>query len=74
MIDEGEYNHPPHAPRLREHIGLVRWRRAPNGDWECETVTGQYAGGDSHCWRVRLYSGIELEYDLDDWAPYKPQL
>ena len=64
--------HPPHLPRLRAHIGLVRWRRNSDGDWVAETVTGQFAGGNSHMWRIRLYSGIELEYDLSTWAPYDP--
>ena len=72
MIDENEYIHPPHAPRAREHIGLIRWRRNADGDWECETITGQFATGDSRRWVVRLYSGIEMEYDLATWSPYKP--
>ena len=74
MIDDTEYIHPPHPPRLREHIGLIRWRRDSNGEWVCETITGQFAGGDSAHWVVRLYSGIELEYDLGTWAPYSLRL
>lgn len=74
MIDESEYIHPPHPPRLREHVGLVRWSRDSEGDWVTETVTGQFAGGDSHRWTVRLYSGVLLEYDLDTWLPYQPHL
>ncbi len=72
MGDDTDYIHPPHAPRLREHIGLIRWYRDDEGDWRCDTVTGQFAGADSGRWFVRLYSGIELEYDLEDWAPYAP--
>jgi hypothetical protein len=30
----------------------------------------QYVGGNSRVWRVRLYDGVELEYDLDEWAPF----
>lgn len=62
---------PPHPPRLKEHIGLIRWVRGSNGDWQSETVIGQLAGGRGTKWVVRLYSGIELEYDLDTWAPYQ---
>ena len=69
-MTEEQVIHPPHPPRLREHIGLIRWRRTVEGDWVAETVVGQFAGGTSSAWRVRLYSGVELEYDLDAWAPY----
>ena len=74
MTEENEYIHPPHPPRLREHVGLIRWSRDDHGDWVTETITGQFAGGDSHHWMLRLYSGVELEYDLQDWAPYQPHL
>ncbi|MFP3466085.1 hypothetical protein [Leifsonia sp. SIMBA_070] len=67
-----DYIHPPHPPRLREHIGLIHWERGAGGEWTAETVRGQFAGGDSHAWVVRLYNGIELEYDLADWAPFQP--
>jgi hypothetical protein len=70
MLDEDLYIHPPHPPRLREHIGLIRWIHTADGDWDTETVTGQYAGGDSRRWVVRLYTGVELEFDLETWAPY----
>ncbi|WP_374007152.1 hypothetical protein [Leifsonia sp. LS-T14] len=63
--------HPPHTPRLREHVGMIRWQRTADGDWAPETARGQYVGGGDHCWRVRLYSGIELEYDLHEWAPFQ---
>lgn len=74
MADEFDYIHPPHPPRLREHVGLIRWTRDSEGGWVTETVTGQFAGGDSRRWLVRLYSGVELEYDLETWAPYQPHL
>ncbi|MDN4599565.1 MULTISPECIES: hypothetical protein [Leifsonia] len=50
---------------------MIRWRRTGDGEWAMETARGQYVGGDSKVWRVRLYDGIELEYDLDDWAPFQ---
>jgi len=70
-MSEDDAIHPPHAPRLREHVGMIRWQRTGDGDWCAETARGQFVGGDSHCWRVRLYSGIELEYDLEVWAPFQ---
>jgi hypothetical protein len=72
MVDENDYVHPPHPPRLREHVGMIKWSRDGKGDWVTETITGQYAGGDSRRWVIRLYSGIELEYDLETWSPYQP--
>ncbi|MGO4535293.1 hypothetical protein [Leifsonia sp. 2MCAF36] len=57
---------------MREHIGLIRWWRGGDGDWQSETIRGQYAGGNSQVWVVRLYSGIELEYDLETWAHFQP--
>lgn len=74
MPDSNDYIHPPHAPRLREHIGLIRWSRNGDGEWTTETITGQFAGGDASHWVVRLYDGVELEYDLDVWSPYQPHL
>jgi hypothetical protein len=70
---EDEFIHPPHAPRMHAHVGMIRWQRDGDGDWSNETVRGQYVGGDSSVWRVRLYSGIEMEYDLDVWAPFAPE-
>ncbi|MGO4536200.1 hypothetical protein [Leifsonia sp. 2MCAF36] len=70
-MSEDDAMHPPHAPRIREHVGMVRWQRTGDGDWCAETALGQYVGGDSHRWRVRLYSGVELEYDLAVWAPFQ---
>ena len=70
-MSEDDAMHPPHAPRLREHVGMIRWHRTADGEWSAETARGQYVGGDSHCWHVRLYSGVELEYDLDEWAPFR---
>jgi hypothetical protein len=70
-MSEDDFIHPPHAPRLREHVGMIRWQRVGDGEWSMETARGQFVGGDSHIWRVRLYSGIELEYDLEEWAPFQ---
>lgn len=69
-MSEDDFLHPPHAPRLREHVGMIRWQRVGDGEWSMETARGQYVGGNSHVWRVRLYDGVELEYDLDEWAPF----
>ncbi|MEV8212421.1 hypothetical protein [Leifsonia sp. NPDC077715] len=44
-----------------------------DGDWAAETARGQFLQGDSTKWLVRLYSGIEVEYDLTEWAPYDPK-
>jgi len=74
MADEVDYLHPPHPPRLREHIGLIRWVHESDGVWVSETVTGQFAGGNSHRWVLRLYSGEELEYDLGSWSVFQPHL
>jgi hypothetical protein len=74
MIDESEFLHLPHPPRLREHVGLIRWMRGADGEWVNETVTGQFAGGDARRWTVRLYSGVVLEYDMETWLPYQPHL
>jgi len=62
---------PPHTPRVREHVGMIRWQRTGDGDWTPETARGQYLGSDGQRWRVRLYSGIELDYDLQEWAPFQ---
>ncbi|MGN6761202.1 MAG: hypothetical protein ACTHJI_07755 [Leifsonia sp.] len=50
---------------------MIRWQRVGDGEWSMETARGQFVGGDSHIWRVRLYSGIELEYDLEEWSPFQ---
>ncbi|WP_285114020.1 hypothetical protein [Leifsonia sp. fls2-241-R2A-40a] len=69
-MSDDEYLHPPHLPRLREHVGMVRWRHSGDG-WIAETARGQFVGGDGRTWVVRHYDGVELEYDLEEWAPYK---
>lgn len=73
MMDQDAI-HPPHAPRVREHIGLVRWERVAGGDWIPFTVVGQFVSCTDSVWRVRLYTGEELEYDLEVWAPYAPHV
>jgi len=35
---------------------MIRWQRVGDGEWSMETARGQFVGGDSHIWRVRLYS------------------
>ncbi|WP_285113454.1 hypothetical protein [Leifsonia sp. fls2-241-R2A-40a] len=50
---------------------MIRWQRTGDGEWAMQTARGQFLGGNGHVWRVRLYSGIELEYDLEEWAPFQ---
>lgn len=73
VTDRGN-NRPPHPPRQREHVGLIRWDHLDEDTWVPETAAGQFVGGDSTHWRIRLYTGIEVDYDLEVWAPYQPLL
>lgn len=71
MAQDDNCIHPSHPPRLREHIGLIYWT-TEHGEWTAHVVRGQFVGGDVHSWRIRLYSGIELEYDMETWAHFQP--
>jgi len=70
MADTGDYIRPPHPPRRLEHVGLVRWDHVDEDTWAAETIAGQFVEGSSTHWRIRLYTGVEIEYDLETWAPY----
>lgn len=74
MSEDDDRIRPPRPPRLKEHLGLIRWSRNADGEWTSETATGRFADDDSLRWVVTLYTGIELEYDLDTWSPYKSDL
>lgn len=53
---------------------MIRWERDHEGGWRPVTITGQFAGSNGQVWLIRLYDGIEIEYDLASWAPFRPTI
>ncbi len=54
-------------PRLRAHIILIHWYHASTGEWQYETITGQFVGGTYTTWSVTTEEAIR-EFDMNTWA------